>query len=45
MYNDDMHAATAKIMIPYSDEIVNHDYIGSFWQCQMSQKMTLGTWP
>ena len=23
------HAAKAKIMIPYYDEIVNHDYIGS----------------
>ena len=23
------HADKAKIMIPYSDEIINHDYIGS----------------
>ena len=31
-------ANATKIMTPYSDEIMNHDYIGSFWQCQMSQK-------
>ena len=37
-YTDAAHANAAKIMIPYSDEIMNHDYIGSFWQCQMSQK-------
>ena len=24
--------------IPYRGEIMNHDYVGSFWQCQMSQK-------
>ena len=29
VYTDAAHAAKAKIMIPYSDEIVNHDYIGS----------------
>ena len=38
-YTDTAHAKKAKIMIPYSDEIMNHDYIGSFWQCQMSQKV------
>ena len=27
---DAAYAAKAKIMIPYYDEIVNHDYIGSF---------------
>ena len=37
-YTDNTYANKAKIMIPYDDEIVNHDYIGSFWQCQMSQK-------
>ena len=36
---DNTYANKAKIMIPYYDEIVNHDYIGSFWQCQMSQKL------
>ena len=28
-YTDAAHANKAKIMIPYSDEIMNHDYIGS----------------
>ena len=28
-YTDAAHAAKAKIMIPYSHEIMNHDYIGS----------------
>ena len=28
-YTDAAHVAKAKIMIPYSDEIMNHDYIGS----------------
>ena len=37
-YTNTTHAAKGKIMIPYCDEIMNHDYIGSFWQCQMSQK-------
>ena len=37
-YTDNTYANKAKIMIPYYDEIVNHNYIGSFWQCQMSQK-------
>ena len=37
-YTDAAHANKAKIIIPYSDEIMNHDYIGSFWHCQMSQK-------
>ena len=30
-YTDATHVDKAKIMIPYSDEIMNHDYIGSFW--------------
>ena len=37
-YTDDVYATTAAITIPYRGEIMNHDYIGSFWQCQMSQK-------
>ena len=37
-YTDDTYATTAAITIPYRGEIMNHDYIGSFWQCQMSQK-------
>ena len=28
-YTDTAHATKAKITIPYSDEIMNHDYIGS----------------
>ena len=28
-YTDATHADTTKIMISYSDEIMNHDYIGS----------------
>ena len=28
-YTDTTYANTTKIMIPYSDEIMNHDYIGS----------------
>ena len=28
-YTDATHATKAKITIPYSDEIMNHDYIGS----------------
>ena len=28
-YTDAAHTTKAKIMIPYYDEIVNHDYIGS----------------
>ena len=28
-YTDNTYANTAKIMIPYRDEIMNHDYIGS----------------
>ena len=38
VYTDNTYTDKAKIMIPYYDEIVNHNYIGSFWQCQMSQK-------
>ena len=37
-YTDNAYANKAKIMIPYYNEIVNHDYIGSFWQCQISHK-------
>ena len=29
MYTDATYANATKIMIPYSDEIINHDYIGS----------------
>ena len=29
VYTDAAHTTKAKIMIPYYDEIVNHDYIGS----------------
>ena len=29
-YTDAAYANDARIMIPYSDEIINHDYIGSF---------------
>ena len=29
-YTDTTHATKAKIRIPYSHEIMNHDYIGSF---------------
>ena len=29
-YTDTTYAHTARILIPYSDEIMNHDYIGSF---------------
>ena len=38
-YTDDTYATTATITIPYRGEIMNHDYIGSFWQCQISQKL------
>ena len=38
VYTDNTYANKAKIMILYYDEIMNHDYIGSFWQCQMIQK-------
>ena len=37
-YTGNTYANKAKIMILYYDEIMNHEYIGSFWQCQMSQK-------
>ena len=30
VYTDATYADDARIMIPYSDEIMNHDYIGSF---------------
>ena len=30
LYTDAAYANAAKIMIPYIDEIMNHDYIGSF---------------
>ena len=29
-YTDATYANNARIMIPYSEEIMNHDYIGSF---------------
>ena len=29
-YTDATNATAATIMIPYKDEILNHDYIGSF---------------
>ena len=29
MYKDAAHVSKAKITIPYSNEIMNHDYIGS----------------
>ena len=38
-YTDDAYATTAAITIPYRGEIMNHDYIGSFWQCQISQNI------
>ena len=37
-YTDTIYADDARIMIPYSHEIMNHDCIGSFRQCQMSQQ-------
>ena len=30
VYTDATHSVKAKITIPYSHEIMNHDYIGSF---------------
>ena len=36
-YTDDIYVTKVKSMIPYYGEIRNHDYIGSLWQCQMSQ--------
>ena len=40
-YTDDTYATKVKSMIPYYDEIMNHDYVGSLWQSQMSQKLNL----
>ena len=37
-YTDATHRDKAKIMIPYSDEIVNHDYIGSFGNAKWAKK-------
>ena len=37
-YTDATHAAKGKIIIPYYDEIMNHDYTGSFGNAKMSQK-------
>ena len=40
VYKDATHANTAKIMIPYSDEIMNHDYIGSL-ACMLNEPKTI----
>ena len=40
-YTDASYANAARIMIPYSDEIMNHDYIGSL-AC-MPNEPTRGT--
>ena len=48
VYTDAAHATKAKITIPYSDEIMNHDYIGSLgcipnepktWEKRNKQKL------
>ena len=40
VYTDATHANKAKIMIPYSDEIMNHDYIGSLGCIPNEPKIT-----
>ena len=35
---DATHATKAKITIPYSHEIMNHDYIGSFGNAKWAKK-------
>ena len=40
-YTDATHSDAAKIMIPYSDEIMNHDYIGSLACMPNEPKMSV----
>ena len=38
MYTDDTYATKPESRSHIRIHFMNHDYIGSFWQCQMSQK-------
>ena len=40
VYTDDTYTAKVKSMIPYYDEIMNHDYIGSL-ACMPNEPKTL----
>ena len=37
-YTDDTYATKLESQSGIRIHFMNHDYIGSFWQCQMSQK-------
>ena len=39
-YTDDTYATKPESRSHIRIHFMNHDYIGSFWQCQMSQKTT-----
>ena len=38
-YTDDAYATKLESRSHIRIHFMNHDYIGSFWQCQMSQKL------